>query len=78
MAIAKTYGGRKSKGERTFRGARLPAYVDAALVEAADREGLTVSDLIGNALAARYGLPLVAEPQTMLYQPEELALRQAS
>ena len=75
MAIAKTYGGRKSKGERVFRGARLPAYVDAALVAAADREGLSVSDLIGNALAARYGLPLVAEPKIRLYEPEELTLR---
>jgi hypothetical protein len=75
MAIATTFGGRKSKGERVFRGARLPEYVDEALVDAAEREGLSISDLIANAVAARYGLPLVAEPTPGLFQPEELALR---
>lgn len=78
MTKPKGVGGRKSKGPRVFRGARLPEYVDEALVRVAAQQGLTANDFIVNAIAAHCGLERVFPPRPQLFEPQELALKQAS
>lgn len=68
----------KHKGDRVFRGARIPIPVNEALVEAAAQQGLTANDFIVNAIAAHCGLERVFPPRPQLFEPQELALRQAS
>lgn len=55
--------GRPSKGDRKVMYSRVPRPI-AELVEAeAERLDLAYSDVIANALAVYYGLPLVAPPK---------------
>ena len=77
MAIASTRGGRKSKGARVFRAARLPEYVDEALIKAVESEGVSLNDFIVNAVAARCGLAEPFPGRPPLFDPEELALQKA-
>lgn len=68
----------KHKGDRVFRGARLPIPVNEALLAAAAQQGLTANDFIVNAIATHCGMEPVFPARTPLFAPEELELRQAS
>lgn len=54
--------GRPSKGERELIRARVPVPLRKALDEEAERRGMTLNDLIGEALADLVGVP---------YSPQE-------
>lgn len=64
MAAKRGSGGRTSKGPRESLISRVPVPYAHLVRDAADDEGLSVSDYIGNVLAARLGLPPVAAPPT--------------
>ena len=75
MTIRRGSGGRPSKGSRVFRGARFPEPLDAALVDLASAEGLSISDFIVNAVAVKCNMPLVAKPSADRSQQQELTLK---
>ncbi|NYI42895.1 hypothetical protein [Demequina lutea] len=70
--------GRPHKGARAQRTVRVARELNERIEDDAAAQGLTMSDFLANIVHEHYGLPPVAQPQPMLYQPEELALKQAS
>lgn len=70
--------GRPHKGPRQQRTVRVSRTLNERIAIDAAAQGLTMSDFLANIVHAHYGLPPVVAPQSLLYQPEELALRQAS
>jgi uncharacterized protein (DUF1778 family) len=69
---------RQRTGDRVLRAFRVSRDVNALIEADAAAQGLPMSDFLANLVHAHYGRPPVATPQTYMYQPEELALRQAS
>jgi predicted DNA binding CopG/RHH family protein len=62
--------GRPSKGDRAFVNFKLPRPLIAAIKQQAAERGMTITDLVGEALASEVGVP---------YQPQEgLPLTRAS
>lgn len=62
---------------RQGRTARLPLYLDDALLKRAEEDGLTVNDTINNAIAHYVGLPLPAPPRDQRAEQQELRLKEA-
>ena len=78
MSARRSKYGPEPKGVRQQFTVRLPVDVLEAVKERATREGLPVCDVISNALATVYGLPLIAQPRNAGFELEELALGKAS
>lgn len=53
--------GRPSKGDRRHVSFRLPTPLLDAMREHADQRGMTVTDLVGELLAAEIGIPYQAQ-----------------
>lgn len=70
LAMERKKTGRPSKGDRAFVNFKLPRPLIAAMKEQAAERGMTITDLVGETLAAEVGVP---------YQLQEgLPLNQAS
>ena len=73
MPPKRTYGGRKSKGDRQPLLSRVPSPIADAVRDCADERGMTLSDYIASVLARDVGLSALV-PQASIHHNEELPI----
>ena len=73
MPPKRTYGGRKSKGDRQPLLTRVPSLIADAVRDCADERGMTLNDYIASVLARDVGLSELA-PQESVHHDEELPI----
>lgn len=61
--MAGDHPGRKHKGERRFVGFKMPMTLADDVKQRAAESGLTVTDYLGNVIAAAHGHPPVRQPR---------------
>lgn len=77
MPPQRTYGGRKSKGDRQSMISRVPSPIADAVRDRAAERGMSLSDYIASVLARDVGLAKLA-PQAAVRHDEELPINQVA
>ena len=77
MPPQRSYGGRKSKGDRQPLISRVPSPIADAVRDRAEERGMTLSDYIASVLARDVGLATLA-PQASIRHDEELPISQVA
>jgi len=77
MPPQRSYGGRKSKGDRQPLISRVPSPIADAVRDRAEERGMSLSDYIASVLARDVGLATLA-PQASIRHDEELPINQVA
>ena len=77
MPPQRTYGGRKSKGDRQPLLSRVPSPIADAVRDCAEERGMTLSDYIASVLARDVGLSELV-PQASIHHDEELPINKVA
>lgn len=73
MPPQRTYGGRKSKGDRQSLISRVPSPIADAIRDRAEERGISLSEYVGSVLARDVGMSELV-PQASIRHDEELPI----
>ncbi|MFY0409784.1 hypothetical protein [Solicola sp. PLA-1-18] len=78
MTVRKSQGGRHSKGDRDAMMIRPPRQLGDIVRDAAENEGMTITDYVTTLLAREHGLPAMAPTPSRPSHQKELPLQQTA